>query len=293
MEHTVELSVVTFEALESLVEKGVLNHHELDVGLVAGTTQRCGLLSVKTGGLDEVEAAILLDSLGYVLDSYDFIFLFHFVQSALDGLFINRLGVDFDARTHGARKINALDVGTFSGSGLELDESVDKLADVLLGSLGFKRHLAYRRVNDTVLVNLEVDLTLLNLLDSLGYVDGHSAALGVRHEATRTEYTAEGTDLTHDSGLGDDDINVGPSALDFLNILIEANIVGSGGLGGCLCVRVAEHEHAHLLAGTIGECYHATYHLVSLTGVYAETYIHVERSIKLGEGYLLYKLHSL
>ena len=82
MEHTVELGVVTFEALESLVEKGVLNHHELDVSLVAGTTESCGLLSVETGGLNEIETAILLDSLGYVLNSYDFIFLFHFVQSA-------------------------------------------------------------------------------------------------------------------------------------------------------------------------------------------------------------------
>ena len=92
---------------------------------------------------------------------------------------------------------------------------VDELTNVVGSSRSFERNLTYRRVNDTVLVNLEVDFTLLHFLNGLGNIIGHSTALGVRHEATGTENTAEGTDLTHNSGLGDDDVNVSPTAFDF------------------------------------------------------------------------------
>ena len=58
-----------------------------------------------------------------------------FIVVGVNGLSLNRLGVDFDTRAHCARKINALDIGAFSSSGFELDESVHKLAGVVAHSL--------------------------------------------------------------------------------------------------------------------------------------------------------------
>ena len=42
---------------------------------------------------------------------------------------------------------------------------------------------------------------------------------------------AESTDLAHDCGLSDDHVNIGPSALDLLDIFIETDIVGTRSLG--------------------------------------------------------------
>ncbi len=76
MESSVKLRVVTFKRFESLVKKSVLHDHKLDVSLVAGTTEGCGLFGIEAGSFSEIEAAILLKSLSYILNSNDFIFLF-------------------------------------------------------------------------------------------------------------------------------------------------------------------------------------------------------------------------
>ena len=41
---------------------------------------------------------------------------------------------------------------------------------------------------------------LFHLFHSFGDVNGHRAALGIRHQATRTEDAAESTDLAHVPG---------------------------------------------------------------------------------------------
>ena len=52
-------------------------------------------------------------------------------------------------------------------------------------------------MNDTGLVNLEVDLTSLYVLNGVSDIHSYSTSLGVRHEATGTEDTADRTNLCH------------------------------------------------------------------------------------------------
>ena len=141
VESVVELAVITVEGLKCLVKKCVLDNDEFDVGVEAGTAELRCLFSIEAGSLYEIETVVSLDGFGNLVDYFTFIFLFHFVRGVL-GLSLNRFGVDFDARTHGAGKINALDICAFGGSGFELNQGVDKLAGVVAHLLGAERHLA-------------------------------------------------------------------------------------------------------------------------------------------------------
>lgn len=84
----IEFGVVAFESLESLVEKSVLDHEELDVSVEACATESRSLFSVESGSLYQVETIVLLDGLGDLSDDYSFIFLFHCVR-VLTGLSLN------------------------------------------------------------------------------------------------------------------------------------------------------------------------------------------------------------
>ena len=83
---------------------------------------------------------------------------------------------------------------------LQLDNSLDELLCVLCNLIGGKGYLADGSVHNTRLIHLEVYLTLLNLTYGFSYIHGNGTALGVRHQATRTEYATQGTNLTHDGG---------------------------------------------------------------------------------------------
>ena len=146
---------------------------------------------------------------------------------------------------------------------------------------------------DTRLIYLKVNLTLLNFLNSLSNIHSYSTTLGVRHQATGTQYTTEGTNLTHDRGHSDDNINICPSTLDLLNIFIETNIVSTCFFSSSLLVRSTECEHTYYLTGTIGKRYYTTNHLICLTGVNAQTYVNINRSVKLGSSDFLHQACSL
>ena len=119
------------------MEKSIFYNHKLDVGIEACTTQLRGLLGIESGSLYEIETAVGLDSFGDLVDYNCFIFLFHFVVVCA-GLSLDRTCVDLYARTHGARKINTLDVCAFGSCGLELDQCIDKLAGVVGHLLGIE-----------------------------------------------------------------------------------------------------------------------------------------------------------
>ena len=144
-------------------------------------------------------------------------------------------------------------------------------------------------MNDTVFVNLEVDLTLLNLFYGLCNIVGHCTALGVRHKATGTEDTTESTDLTHDSRLCDYDVNISPATLDLLDVFVKTHVICSGCLCSCFSIGVAEHKHFHLLAGSVRQGYHAANHLVGFAGIHTKANVNVKRCVKLGKSYLLYQ----
>ena len=148
-------------------------------------------------------------------------------------------------------------------------------------------------MNDTSLINLEVNLTLLNLLNSLSDIHCHSTTLRVRHQTTGTEETAQRTNLTHARRHSDDDIDISPATFDLLNILIETSIVSTSCLSSLFLIWCTQSKHANCLTSSVRQRHHAANHLVSLTGINAQANIHIYRSIKLCCRDLLYELCSL
>ena len=148
-------------------------------------------------------------------------------------------------------------------------------------------------MNDTSLIDLEINLTLLDLLDGGSNIHGNSTTLGVRHQTTGTEDAAQRTNLTHAGRHRDDHIDIRPSTLNFLNILIETYIISTSLLCSCLLIGGAKTKHARYLSSTIGKRNYTAYHLVGLARIYAETYINVEGSIKLDLGHILDQLSCL
>ena len=144
-------------------------------------------------------------------------------------------------------------------------------------------------MDDPRLIDLEVDLTRLNFLDSSSDVVSDRTALRVWHQATRTEHTTQSTDLTHDSGHGDDDVDVRPATADLLDVFIEADIVSASSLSFGFLVRGAECKHTYLLPRTVREGNDATNHLICLARIDTEANVYINRSIELGIGDFLYQ----
>ena len=144
-------------------------------------------------------------------------------------------------------------------------------------------------MNDTGLVHLKVDFTGLHFLDGLADLHCHCSGLGVRHQSTGTEDTAQGSDLTHDGWSTDDDIDISPAAFDFLNEFVQTNIIGTSLTGFIFLIGGAENEYAGNLSCSVRKCHNATYHLVGLTGVDTETYSEVHGCVKLGVVGFLYQ----
>ena len=141
-------------------------------------------------------------------------------------------------------------------------------------------------MNDTSLVDFEIDLTSLYLFDSLSHIHGYGAALRVRHETTRTENATECTYLSHDARHGDDDIDISPTAFDFLDVLIETDVVGTSGLSLSFFVGSTEDQNTYLLARTVRESADASHHLVGFAWVDTKSNVHIDRGIEFGGGQL-------
>ena len=145
-------------------------------------------------------------------------------------------------------------------------------------------------MDDTGLVDLEINLTLLDFLHSLSNIHSHSATLWVRHQSARSENTSERTNLAHARRHSDNHIHISPAALDLVDIFLEAHVVGTSLLGSSLLVGSAKTEYAHYLASATWQRHHAANHLVGLTGVDTQTNVDVDRSLELGGGDFLHQL---
>lgn len=282
-QHITESAEIVLSSFESLLEERVLHHYHLDTALEALTTKIARLASIQTGHIYEVEVCVFFQLFTESFDDEGFIFLSH-DDNLLFCSFFDGFGINFDTLAHCGRKINTLDIGTLGSSRLQLDDCAEELAGIAGHLFSVERHLTDGGVYDTGFVDLEVDLTRFHFANGLGNIHRHRTALGVRHETTGAEYASERTDLTHDGRHRDDHIDVGPTALDFVDIFVETYIVGSGFLRGSFLIGGAEAEHTHHLTGSVGKGYNAAYHLVGLTGVNTETYVDVERSVELGRG---------
>ena len=148
-------------------------------------------------------------------------------------------------------------------------------------------------MNDTGLVDLEVDLTGLGSLDGSADLHGDRTGLGVRHEAAGTEDFTQGTHLGHHGRSTDDDVHIRPATFDLLDVLVQAHVVGAGFLGLVLLVRSAEGEDAHHLTRSVRKGDHATDHLVGLARVNAQIRGDLDGSVELGVRDILYHLARL
>ena len=142
-------------------------------------------------------------------------------------------------------------------------------------------------------VDPELDLAALDLGHGLADVRGDRAGLGVGHQAARAEHPAEAPHLAHQVRGGDDGIEVEEPALDALQQVIRAHVVGAGlpSLLGALTRR--EHQDAGRLAGSVRQVDGAADHLVGLARVHAEPQRHLDGGIELGDPRLLRERHRL
>ena len=130
-------------------------------------------------------------------------------------------------------------------------------------------------------VDPELDLAALDLGDGLGDIRGDGAGLRVRHQAARAEHAAETADLAHQVGGRDDGVEVQEAALDPLDQVVGADVVGAGGAGLLGPVAGGEDEHAGGLAGAVGQVHRAADHLVGLARVDAEPEGDLDRRVEL------------
>src|SRR5574344_2358902 len=125
-------------------------------------------------------------------------------------------------------------------------------------------------MNNTCLVNLEVDLATFGSLYSCADLHGDGAGLRVRHKSARSKDLSEGSDLCHDRRSADYDVDVSPASFDLLDIFIETSVVSPGCHRLFNLVRCAESKNSHDLAGSIWKGDASTNHLVGLAGVNTE-----------------------
>jgi hypothetical protein len=75
----------------------------------------------------------------------------------------------------------------------------------------------------------------------------------------------------HDVRRGDDDVDVGPAGGDLLDVLLEAGVIGAGGLRLGVLRRPGQHENADRLADAVGQDDGAADRLVRLLRIDAQT----------------------
>src|SRR5919107_2825410 len=200
----------------------------------------------------------------------------------LDGEVARAVRVHGDAGAHRGGQRRLLHVPALGGRRLEPQHLLEGGGVVLDELLLAERGLADDEVQVGVLVGAELDLAALDLGDRLGDVHGHGAGLRVRHQTARTEDLAEPADLAHEVGRRDDGVEVQPAALDPLQQVVTADVVGAGRLGLLRTVAVGEDQDPGGLAGAVREVDGAADHLVGLAGVDAEPHGDLDGRVVLG-----------
>src|SRR5262249_317812 len=134
--------------------------------------------------------------------------------------------IDLHARALGRRDRHALHVGALRPCRLRLDHRVGERLHVLDQLVFRERRLADAGLNDTGLLDAELDVAALWALHRAGDVHGHRADFRVRHHAARTEHLTEATDQRHHVGSGDAAIEVDVAALYLLDQVFRTDHVG-------------------------------------------------------------------
>lgn len=144
-------------------------------------------------------------------------------------------------------------------------------------------------MEDTGLLDAELNTTGFHVTDGLGDVKGNRANLGVGHQTARSEDATETTDDTHHVRGRDRGIEVHEAFLDPLREFVAANDIGAGLTGLALLLALGEDSNADGLAGAVGKNDRAADHLVSVAGIDTEVYGDIDSLVELSRGRLLYE----
>src|SRR5690606_9733723 len=113
---------------------------------------------------------------------------------------------------------------------LRLDHCVSESTDVLFQRFGVEGDLANASVDDTGLLDAELDGATLGSLDRPSDIRGHGADLRVRHHATRAEDLTETADERHHVRGRNAAIEVDLALLDDLDQVFCTDDVGASSL---------------------------------------------------------------
>ena len=133
-----------------------------------------------------------------------------------------------------------------------------------------------------VTVNAEVNLTALDVCNSLCNIHGHGTGLGVRHQVTGTQDLTQAADLAHHVGGCNRCVEVGPAASDLCDQLVGTNVVSASCLSLSSLGACCDNDHASGLTGAVGQVHGTANHLVCLTGVNGQTHCNLNGCVGLG-----------
>ena len=144
----------------------------------------------------------------------------------------------------------------------------------------------------TGLIGTVFDFTCFNLGYCLREVHGNRTQFRVRHEAAGAENLTKTTDSAHHVRSSYCDIEVEPAALDLLDDFIGTNEVCTCSFCFLNLFALSENEYALGFTSAVRQYHSATYLLISIFRIYAETYVQFDGFIKLLRSRLLNEFHS-
>ena len=123
-------------------------------------------------------------------------------------------------------------------------------------------------MDDISLVKSVLDLTSLNILDSLYNVHCNCTSLWIWHKSLRTKYTSETSNNAHHVRCSDNYIEIKPSfILDLWNELIATSVISA--CSKCLIniVTLSENKNLYSLTCSVRKNNGTTYLLICMTSI--------------------------
>jgi len=202
--------------------------------------------------------------------------------------------VYLDTNAHSRSNDYALEVLTLCSSRLSLNYSIHKGVEVLLELSSAEGSLADRAVDDVGLVETVLDLTCLSIGNSLSNIGGNGTCLGVRHKSTGSEDLTETAYNAHHVGGCDNNVEIHPVFLhDLVNEIHTAYELSACTLSSLELILLAEYKDSNALTCTVGEYNCASYLLISVTGVNAQTDMSLDSFVKFCLSALSCEIESL
>src|SRR5690554_4532675 len=193
------------------------------------------------------------------------------------------VGVETVSRAHGRADADLAEVRRFGARRLQTRKGADDFQKVVFDLLVVEAHARKRQVDDTGLVDTELHTTGLELLDDLGDVEGHGAALGVGHQPARSKNRSDSTDLAYHIRRRNRDVKFGPViGGDALNDILGTDKVRPSSLGSRRVLALGEDHNGGLFAAAVRKQQGAADHLVGVARVDVEVDRRINRRVEFG-----------